>query len=190
MAFRKMLDYKAQYEVDTPVRKRKGPFILSPESLSRPEVVRHRIRLMERYTPPEKVKKLLLVPERHTRPFREQPGTSDPIDRLEKLRDVHFCSYSLNYGVIPHELCDVYPLYQTESSLAPTPLTVTLVRKSIADFIKKFGYSTCVIVGSDPWQQRMAARLRQDLKTRVRFRFLEEEELDKQAVGRIRRSLK
>jgi hypothetical protein len=144
---------------------------------------------MDRYTPAEKTKKLLLIPEEQARPFREQPNSSDPIERLEKTRNVQLCSYSLTYGVIPIELRDVYPLSQTEVSVPPTPLATTLTRRRVAEFIRKFGFSSCLVIGQATWQEQMAARLKQNLKGKVRIRFLEEPELDKDAIRRIQRTL-
>jgi len=190
LAFRRMLQYKEEYEAETPVRKRKGPFILSDQSLFRPEVTRHHARLMDRYAPAEKAKKLLLIPEEQIRPFREESVSSNPADRLERTRNVQVCSYSLIYGVIPFELRDVYPLSQTEASVPPTTLTTALTRRRIAEFIRKFGFSSCLVIGHATWHEQLAARLKQNFKGRVRIRFLEEQELDKGAIRRIQRALK
>src|SRR5208282_5515048 len=64
-AFRNMLKYAEAIEHETPVRKFKGPFIISHDSLSRPEILRHQKRLIVNYTPPSKVKTAILFPERY-----------------------------------------------------------------------------------------------------------------------------
>jgi 7-cyano-7-deazaguanine tRNA-ribosyltransferase len=189
-AFQRILRYSDRFELDTPVRKRKGPFILTEQSLFRPEVKRHQTRLLQKYQPPPKAKRLLLLPEEQTRSFGARSSASDVIDRLEALNGVHLCFYNLTYGIVPHELLDVYPLSQTENSLAPTPATVGFARKRIADYLKKFEYSRCVIIGFAPWQEQLGARLKQTFKGKVRVRFLEEKELDKEALRRIMKALK
>ena len=189
-AFERMLQYSDRFEVETPVRKRKGPFVLTEQSLRRPEVVRHQTRLLERYAPPSNVKTLLLLPEALIRPFRERSGSSDSITKLEQLSKVHLCSYGLTYAVVPHELLDVYPLSQTETSLAPTPAAIRSASKRIAEYVKKFGYTRCIVVGSEDWHSQNATRLKQKLKRGTKVTFLEEKELDKSAVRRILKALK
>jgi 7-cyano-7-deazaguanine tRNA-ribosyltransferase len=190
IAFQRMLHYSDRFEPETPIRKRKGPFILTEQSLFRPEVIRHQARLLQRYRPPPKAKKLLLIPEEHTRSFRESASPTKPVDRLERINGVHLCSYSLTYGIVPYELIDVYPLSQTETSLAPTPAAISFARRRVADYIKKFGYSRCIIIGSAPWHEELAERLKQKSMGKVKIRFLEEKELDKQALQRILKTLK
>jgi len=189
-AFQKMLEYSDRLEVDTPVRKRKGPFVLSEQSLFRPEVIRHNVRLLEKYEPPSKAKKLLLLPEEQLAPFLERKTPTPPVDIWGRFNDVHVCAYSLTYAIIPLELADVYPLSQTETSLAPSSAVITSAQRRIADYIRKFNYSRCLLIGCAPWHERLAAGMRQRFKGRVKIRFLEEKELDKQAVKRILKALK
>jgi 7-cyano-7-deazaguanine tRNA-ribosyltransferase len=189
-AFQKMLKYSDRFEIDTPVRKRKGPFILSEQSLYRPEVVRHSVRLLEKYEPPSKAKKLILLPEEYVTPFREGTTTSSPIAPWKRFRNCHVCTYSLSYAVIPLELVDVYPLSQTEASVTPTPVAVSSTRRRVADYIKKFDYSRCLIIGYAPWQEHLAAGLKRTFNGRVKIRFVEEKELNKQAVQRILKAIK
>ena len=190
VAFQKMLQYSDRLEVDTPVRKRRGPFILSEQSLFRPEVVRHHARLIQRYEPLSKAKKLLLLPEEQAAPFKEGSTTSPPIAVWERLRDGDVCSYNLSYAIVPLALVDVYPLSQTEASLMPTPAAIDSARKRIADYIKKFSYSRCLIIGYAPWHEKLAAGLRQKFKGKVRIRFLEEKELDRPAIQRVLKAFK
>jgi 7-cyano-7-deazaguanine tRNA-ribosyltransferase len=190
VAFQSLLQYSDRLEADTPVRKRKGPFILSEQSLSRPEVLRHEVRLLQKYQPPSKANKLLLLPEDFAPPFRENSTSGPPMAICERLNDGHVCSYSLSYGIVPLELRDVYPLSQTETSLTPTPAVVNSVSRRVSDYIGKFGYTSCLIIGYTEWHEKLAARLKRKFKRRVRIRFLEEKELDKNAVQRIMKALK
>jgi 7-cyano-7-deazaguanine tRNA-ribosyltransferase len=189
-AFQRVLQYSARFELDTPVRKRKGPFVLTEQSLLRPEVLRHQDRLLQRYEPPSKAKRLILLPEEHTRSFRESSSPTEALDRLQRMHGVHVCSYSLTYGIIPYELNDVYPLSQTESSVTPAPTAISFARRRIADYVKKFGYSRCLIVGYEPWHEQLAARVKRKPMRKVKICFLVEKELNKQALQRIRKALK
>jgi predicted RNA-binding protein len=110
------------------------------------------------------------------------------MDRLQRIDGVHLCSYSLTYGIIPYELNDVYPLSQTETSITPTPTAISFARRRIADYVKKFGYSHCLIIGDEPWHKQLASRLKRSPISKIRF--LEEKELNKQALRRIRKALK
>jgi len=189
-AFQRMLKYSDRFEVDTPVRKRKGPFILSEQSLFRPEVIRHHAWLLRRYEPPSKAKKLLLLPEEYAAPFRERSTTDPSVGIWERIRDGNVCTYSLSYAIVPLELVDVYPLSQTETSMTPTLGAINLARRRIADYIKKFGYSRCLIIGSAQWHEQLAAGLRQKFKGSVRVRYLEERQLDRKALQRILKAFK
>ena len=189
-AFERMLRYGDRLEIGTPVRKRKGPFILSEQSLFRPEVIRHHTRLLQRYEPPSKSKKLLLLPEDLAAPFREESATSSAIDRWGRFRDSHVCTYSLSYAIVPVELADVYPLSQTESSLTATSVAINSARNRIAEYVKKFEYARCVIVGYAPWHEQLVTGLKQKLRGKTRIKYLEEKELDKKSLQRILKALK
>ena len=189
-AFQKLIQYGDRFEPDTPVRKKRGPFILSEQSLLRPEVIRHHARLLQKYEPPQKSKKLVLIPEEQATPFRERSMTKPGLDLWHRLRDADVCFYDLSYAIVPDELVDVYPLSQTETSLMPTPRSINSARKRIADYIKKFNYTRCVIIGYAPWQQQLATDLRRKFKGKVRIHFLMEEELDEPAIRRTLKAVK
>ncbi len=189
-AFQRMLAYSDKFELETPIRKRKGPFILSEESLSRPEVIRHQQRLLERYQPPHRVKKLLLLPEEHLRPFREILGDGGPIERLERRRDVHLCSYGLTYAIVPQELLDVYPLSQTETALTASPAAIKLTRVRMENYLKRFRYSRCVMVVHVTWQERIAESIKRKFRGKVRVQIVKVDSLDAKASGIVLKALK
>ena len=189
-AFKRMLAYADKFEVETPIRKRKGPFILSEESLFRPEVTRHQQRLLERYQPPLHVKKLLLLPEEHLRPFREIPDEGGPIERLERRTDVHICSYGLTYAIVPQELLDVYPLSQTETALTPTPAATNHACIRMVAYLKKFRYSRCVMVVHEPWQEQVAESIKRKFKGKIRVHVVKADAFDTQALRTVLKALK
>ena len=189
-AFRRMLAYSDKFELETPIRKRKGPFILSEESLSRPEVIRHQKRLLERYSPPHNVKKLLLLPEEHLMPFREILGDGGAIERLERRSDVHVCSYGLTYAIIPQELLDVYPLSQTETALTASQAATKLTRERMVEYLKRFRYSRCVMVVHEPWQERIAESIKRKFKGKIRVQIVKAASFDAKASGIVLKALK
>jgi 7-cyano-7-deazaguanine tRNA-ribosyltransferase len=170
-AFQAMLRYTKALELETPVRKRKGPFVISPSSLNRPEVLRYRERIAERYSPP-KTKSMLLIPEDALRLFTDDPDQENWIKRLEKRRDLHPCSYSLVYGIVPLELVDIYPLSQTEHALTPTRAAVKILKSRITDSLKLADYSSLIFVARESWQKEFAKSLQVSLRRKMKFRTL------------------
>ncbi len=189
-AFQRMLAYSDKFELETPIRKRKGPFILSEESLSRPEVIRHQQRLLEKYQPPHNVKKLLLLPEEHLRPFREISQDGGPIERLERRTDIHTCTYGLTYAIVPQELLDVYPLSQTETALTASPAAINHARVGMTDYLKRFHYSRCIIVVHESWQEQVAKSIKRKFKGKVKVHVVKVDLFDTQAVRIVMKALK
>jgi 7-cyano-7-deazaguanine tRNA-ribosyltransferase len=175
-AFRRMLHYAKQLETGTPVRKRKGPFINSTDSLYRPEVIRYQARLLERYRPPALARTLVLLPESKLKPFAEDPYQESPLGKVERRNDLHMCAYGLAFGVIPQELLDVYPLSQTEDALEPTGSTIRLASKRIADYLKAADYKNCLFVVDEPWQENVAQAVKDRFQRRIRIRVVKSEE--------------
>lgn len=82
------------------------------ESQRRPEVVRFRARLLERYRPPPSKAVLLLVPCSKTKPYRlsrSHRRFAAALDGVPNLERVHVVSVSSPLGLVPRELEDVYP---------------------------------------------------------------------------------
>lgn len=189
-AFGQMVTYKEHLEGGSPVRKPKGPFLISEQSLNRPEVIRYQKRLLQRYSPPPNVKKILLIPEWQIKTFRENPTQTDPIQRLEKKTDLHICSYSLAFGIIPQELADVYPLSQTENSLSPNTATKDHARKCMTNYLTKFPYSKCVIVGNEEWESKAAEFLKTRFKGKMKVTYIKTQSLTSKSVQQIVKLLK
>jgi archaeosine synthase alpha-subunit len=82
------------------------------ESHRRPEMVRFRRRLIERYRPPVSKSVLLLVPCSKTKPYRNSRSHRRFLGALEGiagLERVHVVSVSSPIGLVPRELEDVPP---------------------------------------------------------------------------------
>lgn len=116
-ALAEMLRYADQelastFEERTPVAGVASRTYVLAESHRRPEMVRFRTRLMERYRPPASKCVLLLVPCSKTKPYRRSRSHRRFYGALEGLRAlerVHFVSVSSPVGLVPRELEDVYP---------------------------------------------------------------------------------
>jgi len=170
-AFHSMLHYTEALEMETPIRKRKGPFIISSDSLSRPEVVRHRRRIFDRYVS-SPAKTLLLLPEDALNPFREEQNKENWLNKIEGRRDVHFCSYGLAFGIIPYELLDVYPLSQTQNALTPTPNSVKSTKSMIINYLKEANYTNCLVAAREPWQLAIARSLQVSFVRKMKIRTI------------------
>ncbi len=82
------------------------------ESHRRPEMVRFRTRLLERYRPPPSKSVLLLVPCSKTKPYRRSRSHRrfwGALEGLSPLERVHLVSVSSPIGLVPRELEDVPP---------------------------------------------------------------------------------
>ena len=85
------------------------------ESHRRPEMLRFRRRLAERYRPPPSKEVLLLVPCSKTKPYRisrSHRRFAAALEGLRRLERIHVVSVSSPIGLVPRELEDVPPARQ------------------------------------------------------------------------------
>lgn len=156
-ALKKLKSHKDFIEKGSPTVKRSGLFFFSAVSLARPEVVRYRNRLLERYCPPESARVLLLVPQTRKKPFHKAQGFNKIRQVFQSLGDVlssavHVCFYVAPFGLIPLELDEVYPLSQHEIALPVDRETVDYVADQVSDYIKRMHYETVVLLhDSQQW---------------------------------------
>lgn len=143
-ALKKFDKYADYIEKHTPITKKSGLFYFSHLDLARPEIVRYRRKIMENYSPPEKAKILVLLPQTKEKPFhksREQKRFHKLIEKRlgEKFETLHICTYA-PFGIVPNEIDEVYPLSQHEVA---TPLdieTIRYVAQQIANYIERTNY--------------------------------------------------
>jgi len=165
-ALKKLRSYSGYLEQHSPVSKRRGIFYLGPVGLSRPEITRHRKRILERYSPPQTADTLVLLPYFRRRLHKEKRLYRKLNEEVRKLAreasSVHLCIYSVPFGIAPVELEDVYPLSQTEVSYPPDAETLNYVTDQIKQYIMRTGYRK-VIMLSDPnsWEDEVAEKLNQ-----------------------------
>ncbi|HXY83480.1 MAG TPA: tRNA guanosine(15) transglycosylase TgtA [Candidatus Saccharimonadales bacterium] len=184
-SFQQMLKYAKSIERETPIRKSKGPLIISYDSLRRPEILRHQNRLITNYTIPSRAKTGILLPERYLEPFREDPQQDRPIDKISKRMDLHCSTYGLAYGVIPEEILDVYPLSQSENSLDPDANTIRDSVDRIVKFLSHTNYRSCVILTEEQWQRRLAISVQRKLRKKLKVKIIEAENLDQSIITEI-----
>lgn len=180
-AVKKLGKYSEYLEKQSPVTKRSGIFFFSSLGLARPEVVRYRKRLLDRYSPPPKAKILLLLPQTRTKPFHNSKEHETVMKEIQQnLGDtidvVHVCTYAAPFGVIPTELDDVYPLSQNEIVSPFDAETVMYVAKQVAKYIKNTSYERVILL-RDPnvWMGKIVAACRRACKKKqVPFTTLRE----------------
>lgn len=100
-------------EERTPVTRSASRYYVLAEAHRRPEMVRFRARLKERYRPPPSKSVLLLVPCSKTKPYRRSRSHrrfSAALEGLRALERVHVVSVSSPAGLVPRELEDLYPV--------------------------------------------------------------------------------
>ncbi|MEM3700463.1 MAG: tRNA guanosine(15) transglycosylase TgtA [Candidatus Bathyarchaeia archaeon] len=148
-ALKKLRKYENFIEKHSPLVKRSGLFFFNSVGLMRPEVIRYKRRILERYSPPEKSKILLLFPQTRIKPFHKSQEFK-AIEKLlknfteERLKNIHVSFYAAPFGVIPMELDEVYPLSQHETTFPLDKETVDYVANRVAEYISQMNY--CVVV--------------------------------------------
>jgi 7-cyano-7-deazaguanine tRNA-ribosyltransferase len=169
-ALKKVTKYSEYMEKQSPVTKKGGIFFFSSMGLARPEVVRYRKRLLERYSPPAHAKILLLLPQTMKKPFHDSKEQETVRNQLqhdidEKMGLVHFCTYAAPFGVIPTELDEVYPLSQNMIAYPFDAETVSYVAKQAANYIAATDYERVILLrDSNVWKGKVAAACRRACK--------------------------
>ena len=169
-ALKKVAKYSEYLEKQSPVTKKGGIFFFSSLGLARPEVLRYRRRLLDRYSPPQKARVLLLLPQTRKKPFHTSREHETVMNRIvPKLGDksdiVHVCTYAAPFGVVPTELDDVYPVSQSMIAYPFDHETVSYVALQVADYIQNTGYERVILL-QDPtvWRGKIAAACRRACK--------------------------
>ncbi|MEM2242234.1 MAG: tRNA guanosine(15) transglycosylase TgtA [Candidatus Bathyarchaeia archaeon] len=161
-ALKKLEKYEDFIEKHSPASKPSGVFFFSQVGLSRPEVVRHRLRLSERFTPPLEAEILILAPQTKTKPYhrsgfyKKLAKTFRKVLNAEELAKVHVCFYEAPFGIVPVELDEVYPLSQHEVALPPDVETVEYVAAQVANYINRTTYKTVIFLNDrETWGEKV-----------------------------------
>lgn len=188
--------YAEYLEKQSRVTKRRGLSFFGSLDLARPEVVRHRKRLLARYSPPQKARSLVLLPQTQMKPFHKSREYQRALKRLireigDDIKRVHLCIYAAPFGVVPVELDEVYPLSQHEITTPLDSETLAYVAGQIERYIAVTDYEMIVVLlDQEMWKGKVRASCEEACKKKyVPLRVVEaksprdEDALDDLAVA-------
>lgn len=159
--------YEDYLEVNNPATKNSGLFFFDSIGLVRPEVVRHRKRMEENYSPPAEAKVLLLLPQSEGKPFHKSREWCGVLSKLRqalggKSSVVHICFYAAPFGVVPVELDEVYPLSQHEVVIPFDNEVITYVAEQITKYVLRTNYKQVVLLEDNKvWGGKIARACKQ-----------------------------
>jgi len=169
-ALKHLKKYSEHLEKQSPTTKKSGLFFFSSLGLIRPEVVRHRTRLFERYSPPTGTKVLILLPQTRTKPFHRSKECQSVLKEIQRrmgdaVDKVHVCTYAAPFGIIPIELDEVYPLSQHETATPFDNETLTYVAGQVAKYIETTNYEKIILLQDvETWKGKIATACRRACK--------------------------
>jgi 7-cyano-7-deazaguanine tRNA-ribosyltransferase len=161
-ALKRLKKHEDYLEKNSPVIKNSGLFFFDSIGLVRPEVVRHRKRIEEHYSPPAKAEVLLLLPQTDSKPFHKSHEWRGVLSKLyqtlnEKSSIVHVCFYAAPFGVVPVELDEVYPLSQHEVVVPLDDEVIAYVAEQVATYIARTNYRQVVLLDDhEIWGREIA----------------------------------
>ncbi|MCW4045951.1 MAG: tRNA guanosine(15) transglycosylase TgtA [Candidatus Bathyarchaeota archaeon] len=160
-ALKKLKNHADFIEKYAPATKKSGLFFFNSAGLARPEVVRYRNRLRERYSSPQDARVLLLLPQSKKKPFHKAQEFNKVKQTIQRLTEtqrnmIHICFYAAPFGVVPLELDEVYPLSQHETALPLDRETIDYVANQASEYIEQRHYAVVVLI-HDPqnWGDRV-----------------------------------
>jgi len=178
-ALKQLKKYEEFLEEQSPLSKKSGVFFFDSTDLIRPEIVRHRKRLKQRYSPPEKAEVLVLLPQTSEKPFHKSKQYLKALKILQreaskKFERVHFCFYAAPFGVVPMELDETYPLSQHETVLPLDLETKLYVAEQAAEYIKRSNYKQILLIEDrETWDRTVTEACRKACKEKgVLFKVL------------------
>ncbi len=187
-ALKKLGKYADYIEKHTPVTKKSGLFYLGHLDLTRPEVIRHRRKIMKNYSPPERAKILVLLPQTREKPFhkaREQKRFRKLIEEKlgERAEKLHVCTYAVPFGVVPNEIDEIYPLSQHEATVLLDIETIEYVAQQVANYIERTNYEKVFLLDIEEWKGRIEASCRSVCKKkRIKLFTFKAEKWDRLAA--------
>jgi len=171
-ALKRLKKYEDYIERNSPVTKRSGLFFFSSAGLTRPEIIRHRKRLFESYSPPKEAKILVLLLQTTTKPFHtseEQLRLGKEIEHEIGTRAsrIHICTYVAPFGVVPAEIDEVYPLSQHEAAVPFDAETIDYVAEQVENYIAKTNYDRVILLENpEKWKGKIAVACKKACRKR------------------------
>jgi len=169
-ALKNLRKYQKYLEKNSPVTKNSGLFFFGPLGLIRPEVVRHKRRLSEGYSPPKGAETLLLLPQTPRKPFHKSREHQRMMKGLQRklghgMEAIHVCTYATPFGIVPQELDEVYPLSQYEIAFPLDKEIIAYTAKQVATYIAAGSYRKVVLLqDAEVWGRKIAAACRKACK--------------------------
>ncbi len=169
-ALKKVKIYSNYIEKHSPVNKEGGVFVYSSLSLARPEIVRYKQRLHNRYSPPQKAKILLLLPQTMKKPYHTSIEQQTVMQKIQETIPnevdlIHVCTYAAPFGVVPRELNDVHPVSQNLIAHPFDTETIAYVAQETQNYITATNYNQVVLL-RDPkvWKGKVLSACRRACK--------------------------
>jgi len=164
-AAKRLKKYENYMERHSPTTKKSGLFFFGSFGLARPEIVRYRKRLDERYLPPEEAEVLVLMPQPSKRPFHKAQELNRLVKKIRqglptKYAMFHVCVYAAPFGVIPLELDEVYPLSQHEVAIPLDCGTIEYVAERVKSYLVASSFRKIVLLEDSAWNGRVSAACR------------------------------
>jgi len=141
-------------EKNTSSTKKFGIFFSGHQSSFRPEVVRYWNRIVDKYNPPIYHNSILLVPAPKNRPYNRNRVFNSLKKDMKRIKDLHICTYSSPYGLIPVEINDMFPLSQTEISNACNAETKEAALKIVMNYLKRNDYKKIILHADEKFWDR------------------------------------
>ena len=108
------------FDVGTPLFKDRGIFVFEKLDLGRPEILRYRNKIASMDYSKRKI--LLILPETKTKPFLKSKICEELLrilsSKLEEILVTYTCP---NFGLVPSELSDIYPVSQCTNAYVEFP---------------------------------------------------------------------
>ena len=165
-AFLSLGKYTYFFEEGSLQSKSKAVFFYGSEDFSRPELLRHRKKLVNNIVFTKKI--LLILPEDEMRPLYKSPLCLALISKKTNLlENVQICFLSMSFGLIPIEVSDVFPLSQYESSLRPSSsfdFQLFMVQ-DVIKILEKSKFSNVILVACNQQHRTFASKIRKKLPT-------------------------
>jgi 7-cyano-7-deazaguanine tRNA-ribosyltransferase len=184
-ALKRLGKYAGFLETQSPVSKASGLFFFSSLGLARPEVVRHRRRLLERSSPP-RAGVLLLLPQTQMKPFHKSNEHQKTLRNLGRklegnIENLHVCTYAAPFGVVPKEVDEVYPLSQYQITTPHDLEMIAYVAKQVRGYILTRDYREVILVQDiEAWKGKIAAACKRACEKRgISLKVLDTEKLGK-----------
>ncbi len=142
-AFKRLGKYTNYLEENDPVigKEPRGIFIYDRRSLIRPEVIRHRKRIIENYSRPVCKEIGVFLQNPPEKPYIRSKEYQDALKILPE-GEFHICFYGEPFGVVPSELSETFPLSQYECSQG----TGMDVSRDLRKFIRANSYRKVFII--------------------------------------------